>query len=79
MVTETVSYEEIVALAKALPQEKLASWYEYGLFIKSRSETPMPEQLDDEAALRKEFAMWDAASTEDWLAFEQRLEQEELA
>ena len=77
MVTQTVTREQVIELAKTLPSEKLASWYDYGLFIQTRAETPVTEQLDDEAALREEFAMWDAASTEDFLAFERRLEEEE--
>jgi hypothetical protein len=71
--TPTITREQVVELAKTLPEEKLASWYEYGLFIKTRAETPAPEQLDDEAALREEFAMWDAASDQAWHKVEQLL------
>lgn len=75
MITQTVGYEQIVALAKTLPEEKLASWYEYGLFIQSRAvETPGAGEQGPEA-FAQEMAQWEAASDEDWLAFEDQLEE----
>ena len=74
MITQTVGYEQIVALAKTLPEEKLASWYEYGLFIQSRVEEKVSVAADDEeAALAREFAMWDGASDEAWAKVERTL------
>jgi hypothetical protein len=43
-----VEREKVIELAKTMPLEKLASWYEYGLFIQARAEA------DDD--LRQEFA-----------------------
>jgi hypothetical protein len=66
MTERTVEREKVIELAKTMPLEKLASWYEYGLFIQSCAE------LDDD--LRQEFAHWEAASDEDWLKMEEKIE-----
>lgn len=66
---QTITTEQIIALAEALPEEKLESWYEYGLFIKARHSH---ESFTDEA-LRREIADWEAASDEDLLNFEREL------
>jgi hypothetical protein len=57
--TPTNTREQVGELAKALPEEKLASWYE------------APE--NDEAALARGFAMWDTASEEAWDKVERTL------
>jgi hypothetical protein len=67
MTERTVEREKVIELAKKMPLEKLTSWYEYGLFIQSRVE------LDDD--LRQEFAQWEAASDEDWLLIEEKIER----
>jgi hypothetical protein len=67
MTESTVEREKVIELAKKMPPEKLASWYEYGLFIQSRFE------LDDD--LRREFAQWEAASDEDWIMMEEKIER----
>jgi hypothetical protein len=45
-----VEREKVIELAKKMPPEKLASWYEYGLFIQSRYEIrdDEPMILDEE-------------------------------
>ncbi len=67
---QTVTRTQVIELAKTMPTSKLMSWYEYGLFIQSRP--PMSEEAkeQEDAELIEEFAIWEAASDEDWLAFE---------
>lgn len=77
MKTQTITREQVVALAMSMPSEKLASWYEYGLFIQSYpSFMPALQVVDEaEADLQAELAAWEAASDEDWLAFEQQMQE----
>ena len=68
----------IIELARRLPAEKLASWYQYGLFIQSQSvwiPTVKMEQQVSDAELADEFAMWEDASDEDWLKIEAMLKE----
>jgi len=75
MNTQTITREQVIALAMKMPREKLISWYEYGLFIQNHPVyTPAVEPGMD-ADLRAELAAWEAASDEDWLAFEERLQE----
>jgi kynureninase len=71
---ETVTRDKVIDLAKTMPQEKLPSWYEYGLFLQTRSLGPAVQE-DAEKLLRQEVADWEAASDEDWLNMEKRLSQ----
>lgn len=68
MQKESVSREEVIELAKKMPSEKLARWYELGLLIESRSSAAL-----DNAQLMEEIAAWEAASDEDWAGVESRL------
>ncbi len=72
-----VTRERVIELVHALPPEKLLRWYEYGLFIQTSPLTiPATETADDdEAELWQEFAAWERASDEDWLAFEDSLNE----
>ncbi|MEZ4870201.1 MAG: hypothetical protein R3C14_53220 [Caldilineaceae bacterium] len=74
MKTQTITREQVIALAMSLPREKLISWYEYGLFIQNHPIfTPENEPVDGtEANLQAELAAWEAAGDEDWLTFEQQ-------
>ncbi len=74
MSTQFVTREQVIELVQAMPIEKLAVWYEYGLFVQSHplivgSSKPSV----DDYALEEEFEEWEAASDEDWLAFEKEL------
>ena len=73
MKSQTVTREQVMALAKAMPREKLATWYEYGLIIQSRPVLRPAGGTDAEADadLAEEIAAWEAASDEDWLKIEQ--------
>jgi hypothetical protein len=75
MKTQTITREQVMALAKTMPLEKLATWYEYGLFIQSRPILmPTTESVDEEEReLAEEFAAWEAASDEDWSKAEQMI------
>lgn len=77
MKTQTITREQVVALAMSMPLEKLISWYEYGLFIQNyRSFRAALEAMDEqEANLQAELAAWEAASDEDWLALEQQMQE----
>lgn len=78
LMTRDQVLKHIWELAKHLLLEKLASWYEYGLFIQTRPIiTPAieVELEDDEQAMLDEFAQWEAASDEDWLKFEQQMQE----
>lgn len=70
METIVVSREQVIELAKKMPLEKLGSWYEYGLFIQTHPLTISVSTDKDQEILEKEFAMWEAASDEDWMNFE---------
>jgi hypothetical protein len=74
MAEETVTRDKVIDLAKSMAQEKLATWYEYGLFLQTRSLSGAVKK-DAEAQLRQEVAHWEAASDEDWLNMEDRLSQ----
>lgn len=75
MQTQIVTREEVINLVNQMPLEKLVSWYEYGLFIQSQPVRVTSPTLvnGDEAELQDEFAMWEAASDEDWLMMESTL------
>ena len=77
MRTQTITREQLVDLAMRMPQEKLSSWYEYGLFIQNHPIfTTVGEVADEtEIDLQTELAAWEAASDEDWLDFEQQFAQ----
>lgn len=77
MRTQTITREQVVALAMRMPPEKLISWYEYGLFIQNHPIFTTANEVVDEAEidLQTELAAWEAASDEDWLAFEQQLQE----
>ena len=69
--SHTITPEQIIALAGTLPAEKLESWYEYGLFIKTRHSQAESDGED----LQNEIAAWEAASDEDLLNFERVLSE----
>lgn len=64
MQTETISRHQVVELAMKMPPDKLAAWYEYGLFIQSRPPVAAA-QSDRKQDLMAELAEWEAASDED--------------
>jgi hypothetical protein len=72
MQTETISRHQVVELVMKMPPDKLAAWYEYGLFIQSR---PLVKTVGSQKTqdLMAELAEWEAASDEDWQAFESLL------
>ncbi len=65
----TITAEQVLELAAAMPREQLAQWYAYGLSIRSTQTTA----LQPEKELQQELAMWEAASDEDWSKFESQL------
>ncbi len=67
--TSQIIREQVIALAKIMPIEKLSSWYEYGLFIQFHAKN-ISSLHDDQVDLRKEFEEWEAASDEDELMLE---------
>ena len=56
-----ITREQVIELAKTMPPEKLGVWYEYGIFIQSKS----ADKVSDNTELMDEFKEWDAASDED--------------
>lgn len=68
MQKEPVTPEEVNELAKKMAPEKLARWYELGLFIESSSIGAV-----DNTQLMEEISSWEAASDEDWAKLESRL------
>ena len=69
---------EVIDLVLQLPAEKLASLYQYGLFIQSQPAwTSMIEsnQQQDDIDLAEEFALWEDASDKDWLKIENLLKE----
>lgn len=77
-VTSTVvTRERVIELAHTMPPEKLLRWYEYGLFVQASPLTiPATETVDgDMAELWQEIAAWENASDEDWLEFENHLDE----
>jgi hypothetical protein len=77
MKTQTITRKQVVDLAMTMPPEKLTSWYEYGLFIQNHPIfTAASEFIDEtEIDLQTELAAWETASDEDWLAFEQKVQE----
>ncbi len=73
-----ITREQVIALAKTMPAEKLASWYEYGLFIQSHAQKMFSDKIfqNDKAELMKEIAEWEAASDEDGLRFEHMIKED---
>ena len=73
--TQIITREQVIALAMRMPQEKLASWYEYGLFVLSHPAIVPATKVEvtDDAELQTELAAWEAASDEDWLKLEQQM------
>ena len=76
--TQSLTRQQVIALAKKMPIEKLAIWYEYGLFVQSHPLiTPTLETANEVYAdLDEEITAWNSASDEDWLKMEQRLVEE---
>ncbi|MEE4355780.1 MAG: hypothetical protein V2I97_04875 [Desulfococcaceae bacterium] len=72
-----ITREQVIALAKIMPIEKLTSWYEYGLFIQFRTQNNFSDKIfqNDQAELMKEIAEWEAASDEDALLFEHMIKE----
>lgn len=76
MTTQLISREEVIKLATTMPLEKLASWYEYGLFILAKpNHVVTTEAIENAEALTSEIASWEAASDEDWLNIETALSE----
>ncbi len=73
--TQSITRQEVIALAEKMPVEKLAIWYEYGLFVQSHPLfMPAQEAIQEVYAdLDEEMAAWDKASDEDWLKMERLL------
>lgn len=67
--TQTITREKVIKLVNEMPLDKLAIWYEYGLFVQSR---PLVVIEGDED-LAAELAAWEAASDEDWQKLEAQL------
>jgi hypothetical protein len=70
-----ITREQVISLAAHMPLDKLASWYEYGLFILAHP-TLIPAADDsgvDEVELQAEWKAWEAASDEDWLKLEHQI------
>ena len=72
MQVKTISRHHVIELAMKMPPEKLTAWYEYGLFIQSRPILTI-DAIAATQELTAEMAAWEAASDEDWLAFEAQL------
>jgi hypothetical protein len=72
--TQTITREQVIALAMSMPLDQLAAWYEYGLFMQIRPGlVPIPEnKSDSERELQAALAAWEAASDEDWFRLEQQ-------
>ncbi|MBF0377873.1 MAG: hypothetical protein HQK72_10370 [Desulfamplus sp.] len=72
-----ITREHVIAPAKTMPIEKLASWSEYGIFIQFNKQNRFSDKNieDDKAELIKEFAEWEAASDEDELRFENMIKE----
>lgn len=71
---QSITREQVIELVQTMPMEKLAVWYEYGLFVQSRPLISSPyTQNENDDSLEEEFKEWEAASDEDWLGFEEKL------
>ena len=70
-----VPRKQVIELAETMPVEKLARWYEYGLFIQAHPLVmPVSETAEEnEMLLMRELAVWEAASDEDSLKLESML------
>ncbi|MEZ4660896.1 MAG: hypothetical protein R2911_25385 [Caldilineaceae bacterium] len=77
MSVSIITREQVIELVRAMPMEKLARWYEYGLFIQAHPLfVPAPPQdMGDDELLRQEISEWEMASDEDWLKFEHALDE----
>ena len=73
--TQIITREQVVALAMKMPLEKLVNWYEYGLFIHAYPVLVAASVSNEDVDLQNELNIWEAASDEDWLNFEQRLQE----
>ncbi len=65
--------QEVLDIAMHLPSEKLASWYQYGLFIQSQPTWTFVKESEHDpydAELAKEFDLWEEASDQDWMITE---------
>lgn len=71
--TERVTREQVLQLARAMPLEKLAHWYEYGLFLQSHPLFMPNLDKEEDTALQSELTAWEAASDEDWAKLEEIL------
>jgi len=73
MQNQMITRDKVIELAKKMPIEKLAPWYEYGLFIQAHPLVISTRQIeaDNEVLLAQELAEWEAASDEDWQIFEE--------
>ncbi len=61
-----ITRQQVIELAKTMPVGKLVNWYEYGIFIQSKS----ADKLSGDSDLMKEFKEWETASDEDQLRIE---------
>lgn len=80
MQPQVITREQVIDLVRKMPSEKLGHWYEYGLFIQSQPLYVAPAVIVDEITpyenkvqLHAEFALWEAASDKEWVAFENKL------
>lgn len=74
----SITREQVIELAQAMPSEKLMSWYQFGLFLHTRQDESalLQEGIQtdgDGADLFDELAAWEMASANDLLAFEAKL------
>ncbi|MBF0200955.1 MAG: hypothetical protein HQK66_06530 [Desulfamplus sp.] len=77
--TPKITREHVVRLAKIMPIEKLASWYEYGLFIQFHTQNIFLDKiLQDETELMKEITEWESGSDEDGLRFEHMIKENSI-
>ena len=61
-----IMFFSFTQLKIAIDENKLQNWYDFGVFLKERSQPDISE-------LEKEFAEWEAASDEDFANVEQHL------
>ena len=73
-----ITRDQVIALAQIMPVEKLASWYEYGLFIQFRTQNMFSDKIlqDYKSELMKEFAELESASDEDALRIERMIKED---
>ncbi len=72
--TQSVTRQQVISLAKKMPVDKLAIWYEYGLFVQSHPLFAPTQETTNEvySGLDEEMTAWERASDEDWLKMESR-------